>query len=166
MGGRSKSKTVETTLSKEQARILKVHEAQYQSVLFPALRSMIQRNSDINSVQMSPWLVAQQDKVTKAFGQAQTAVGQGLAQRGIAEGGVGSLIRGRVAQAGAVDRINLLQQAVGQEQDSRMKAMDLFSRHSPGPTTAAPMGTRSKGPSTMSQIAVAAAGGFASSAGP
>ena len=142
MGGGSKSRTKETALSKEQAATLKTHEAQYQSVLFPALRAMITKDIDINSVEMSPWLMAQQDEFTSAFGQAETLVDKTLAERGIARGGVGSLIRGNLQQGGASQRVGLLQQAVGQQQGLKTKAMEMFSQHSPSSSGAAPLSSK------------------------
>ena len=153
MGGGSKSRTKETALSKEQAATLKAHEAQYQATLFPALRAMITKDIDIDNVEMSPWLMAQQDEFASAFSQAGTIVNRTLAERGVARGGVGSLARGRLDQSGASQRVGLLQQAVGRQQGLKTKAMEMFSQHSPVSTGAAPVSSTKRTAGNSAEIA-------------
>lgn len=84
--GTSSSDTSESTLSREQAKILKAREAQYQAYFFPELASGLKDTS--NNTITTPLMTKMAGEINQQSSQAKGSFSQAMAQRGLAGSGV------------------------------------------------------------------------------
>jgi hypothetical protein len=138
-GSKSESKTRETELSREQARILRIRQEQYEQYFFPEIVRELQSSSDTAALarpQVEDIGLSQQ-VATKQF-ESQ------MARRGLAGSGVEAAGLSNIQEAGMQARSGALQSALMQGRQQRMSALQMGLSGSPTPTTAAPLGQESK----------------------
>lgn len=140
--GGTTSSTSESKLSKQQAEILKTHEAQYQQYFFPELLSGIKDAS--GGVNESSMMQGQARAINQQAGGAKQQFAQAMAQRGLSGTGVeaqGLSSIGNARGQALADAYYNVQQA---NQDQKMRYIQLGLGMSPTPTTAAPLNQSSE----------------------
>jgi len=139
--GKSRGRTRDTALSKEQASILKGREAQYQQYFFPVLLDEIRQTEGTGrTAQLAQTGLA---NVNKAYQGAQRDVAKSLAQRELTGGFQGTALAGlETARANAAAQT--VNQAYNQNKQMRQGLLQVAMGASPQPTTAAPLHSSQK----------------------
>ncbi len=153
-GSRSsdRSSTRETTLSKQQASILKQREAQYQSVFFPELVSQLEQTKS-DELGRNPRVAQATGDVGKAYQASQKQFQTAAAQRGLK--GSGFEVLGLAALEGARSSklADVMAAARAENKQTQLGLLQMGGSLSPTPTQAAPMGeTRSQRSSAWGSV--------------
>jgi len=133
---KSGSSSSETTLTKEQGKLLKEREKQYQAYFFPRLVGMLE---EAESGKLDPGVAQAAAGTERAFRGAQTALDRSIAQRGLQDSGVGVLGQAQLFGTKASALSNLYQTAASDQFNKRAQLLQMGGSLAPTPTTATPM---------------------------
>jgi len=140
--GSSSSSTRETSLSIEQAKILKSRQADYEKYFLPELLDMLNetKTDSFQNVARD----TQQAQIAKSYQASADKLSQQMAQRGLSGSGVESLALSRMGSDRAYATSELAQKAKMANEQKRMNLLQMGGTLSPQPTTAAPLSQSSK----------------------
>ena len=135
-GGGQTSKTTESQLSKEQAKVLKSRNKWFETDILPIIDNGLQATQD-NSLITSN-MAQQTYGINQNYKQAKQSFGQAMAQRGLGGTGVEAQGLSSLQNTRAQNLANAYYTAQQQNKDEKMNYLQLALQMSPSTSTAAP----------------------------
>jgi hypothetical protein len=140
--GFSESGLAETSLSKEQAEVLKVREAQYQEYFFPEIIAQLDeaklKNADI------PLFAKTARGIEAGANTSRGQLSKSMAKRGITDGGMAASGELSIEQGKGAAMADAYFNAQLAQKQQIMSVLQMGGAMSPTPTTAAPIGSYSE----------------------
>lgn len=136
-GGGQTSKTTESKLSKEQAKILQSRNQWFESTVLPILNKGLQDTQDGSL--MTANMAQQTTGINQNYNQARQSFGQSMAQRGLGGTGVEAQGLASLQNTRSQNLANAYYTAQQQNKDEKMNYLQLALQMSPSTSTAAPV---------------------------
>jgi hypothetical protein len=135
-GGGQTSKTVEGQLSKEQAKLIKIRQKDYEDHFRPILIRGLEESDDGSAARMN--MAQQTSGINQNYNQAKMAFSQAMAQRGLGGSGVEAQGLAGLQNTRAQNLANAYYTAQQQGKNEKMNYLQLALSMTPSTTTAAP----------------------------